>query len=193
MRFDYEYVWPHWAQAKLSSSWAAWSERLSTDIHSFWKKIKPYFSGMKYKVFDALESHLQAAVMEGESHLSSLHDALSAEAKSTAGDKHETGRAMIHQEMRQVNETLQRSQSALDELTRLRQVSIAPVRVAAGVLVETTGPWVLVGLPFGKLSLDGGLVLGVSVEAPLAQSWHGAQVGDEVRLGPSTLQIVALH
>ena len=72
---------------------------------------------MKYKVFDALESHLQAAVMEGESHLSSLQDALSSEAKSTAGDKHETGRVIIHQEMRQVNDTLQRSQSALDELT----------------------------------------------------------------------------
>ena len=162
-------------------------------MHSLWKKIKAYFSGMKYKVFDALESHLQAAVSEVESHLSSLQDALTSEAKSTAGDKHETGRAMIHQEMRRVNDTLQRSQYALDELTRLRQVSIAPVRVAAGVLVETTGPWVLVGLPFGKLSLDEDLVLGVSVEAPLAQAWHGAQVGDEVRLGPSTLQIVALH
>ena len=98
-------------------------------------------------------SHLQAAVKEGESHLASLQGSLASEAKSTAGDKHETGRAMIHQEMRQVNDTLQRSQSALDELTRLRQVSIAPVRVASGVLVETTGPWVLVGLPFGKLSL----------------------------------------
>ena len=148
---------------------------------------------MKYKVFDALESHLQAAVKEGMSHLSSLQDALTSEAKSTAGDKHETGRAMIHQEMRQVNETLQRSQSALDELIRLRQVSTAPVRVAAGVLVETTGPWVLVGLPFGKLSLGESLVLGVSVEAPLAQEWRGAQVGDQVRLGPSTLKIVALH
>ena len=148
---------------------------------------------MKYKVFDALESHLQVAVSEVESHLSSLQDALTSEAKSTAGDKHETGRAMIHQEMRRVNDTLQRSQYALDELTRLRQVSVTPIRVAAGVLVETTGPWVLVGLPLGKLSLEEGLVLGVSPEAPLAQAWHGAKVGDEVRLGSSTLQIVALH
>ena len=150
-------------------------------MHSLWKKIKAYFSGMKYKVFDALESHLQAAVSEVESHLSSLQDALT------------SGRAMIHQEMRRVNDTLQRSQYALDELTRLRQVSVTPIRVAAGVLVETTGPWVLVGLPLGKLSLEEGLVLGVSPEAPLAQAWHGAKVGDEVRLGSSTLQIVALH
>ena len=147
----------------------------------------------KNDIFAALESHLQAAVKEGESHLSSLQDALASEAKSTAGDKHETGRAMIHQEMRQVNDTLQRSQSALQELTRLSQNTTTPVRVAAGVLVETTGPWVLVGLPFGKLSLDEGLVLGVSVEAPLAQAWHGAQVGDEVRFGPNTLQLVTLH
>ncbi len=158
------------------------------------KSLKMYIPAMtKNDIFDALESQLHAAVEEGQGHLASLQEALTSEAKSTAGDKHETGRAMIHQEMRQVNDTLQRSQLALQELTRLRQVSIAPVRVAAGVLVETTGPWVLVGLPFGKRSLDESLVLGVSVEAPLAQAWHGAQVGDEVRLGPSTLQIVALH
>ena len=153
-----------------------------------------YISAMtKNDIFDALESHLQAAVGEAQGHLASLQEALSSEAKSTAGDKHETGRAMIHQEMRQVNDTLQRSQSALQEWTRLKQVQTVPVRVASGVLVETTGPWVLVGLPLGKLSLEGGLVLGVSQEAPLAQAWHGAKVGDEVRLGSSTLQVVALH
>ena len=153
-----------------------------------------YISAMtKNDIFDALESHLQAAVSEAQGHLASLQEALTSEAKSTAGDKHETGRAMIHQEMRQVNDTLQRSQSALQEWTRMKQVQTAPVRVASGVLVETTGPWVLVGLPLGKLSLEGGLVLGVSPEAPLAQAWHGAKVGDEVRLGSSTFQIVALH
>ena len=153
-----------------------------------------YISAMtKNDIFDALESHLQAAVGEAQGHLASLQEALMSEAKSTAGDKHETGRAMIHQEMRQVNDTLQRSQSALQEWTRMKQVQTAPVQVASGVLVETTGPWVLVGLPLGKLSLEGGLVLGVSPEAPLAQAWHGAKVGDEVRLGSSMLQIVALH
>ena len=66
---------------------------------------------------------------------------------------------MIHQEMRQVNDTLQRSQSALQELKRMQKASVAPAFVASGVLVETTGPWVLVGLPFGKLNLDGAFVL----------------------------------
>ena len=148
---------------------------------------------MKNKVLEALESHLMAAVEEGQSHLASLQEALTSEAKSTAGDKHETGRAMIHQEMRQVNDTLQRSQSSLQEMIRMQKSSEPPVRVASGVLVETTGPWVLVGLPFGKLNLDGALVLGVSSEAPLAKSWHGAKSGDEVRMGPSTLLIKALH
>lgn len=153
-----------------------------------------YISAMtRQDIYAALEAHLQEVVKEGESHLSSLQDALTSEAKSTAGDKHETGRAMIHQEMRQVNDTLKRSQSALHELTRFRQASTTPVRVVAGVLVQTTGPWVLVGLPLGKVSLDGDLVFGVSAEAPIAKAWHGAQVGQEVRLGPSTLVIVALH
>ena len=148
---------------------------------------------MKMKVLEALQLHLTEAVEEGRSHLTSLQEALTSEAKSTAGDKHETGRAMIHQEMRQVNDTLQRSQSALQELKRMQKASVLPVFVASGVLVETTGPWVLVGLPFGKLNLEGTLVLGVSSEAPLAKAWIGAEPGDEVRMGPSTFLIKALH
>ena len=65
---------------------------------------------------------------------------------------------MIHQEMRQVNDTLQRSQSTLQELKRMQKASVVPVFVTSGVLVETSGPWVLVGLPFGKLNLEGTLV-----------------------------------
>ena len=107
------------------------------------------------KMLEALELHLTEAVEEGRSHLTSLQEALTSEAKSTAGDKHETGRAMIHQEMRQVNDTLQRSQSTLQELKRMQKASVVPVFVSSGVLVETSGPWVLVGLPFGKLNLEG--------------------------------------
>ena len=147
----------------------------------------------KSQVFDALNSQLTAAVNEGERHLSSLQDALASESKSTAGDKHETGRAMIHQEMRQVNGTLQRSRLALQELTRMQSSSEPALRVASGVLVETNGPWVLVGLPLGKLDLEGTMVFGVSSEAPLAKAWIGAEPGDEVRLGPSTFLIKALH
>jgi len=145
------------------------------------------------KVLEALELHLTEAVEEGRSHLLSLQEALTSEAKSTAGDKHETGRAMIHQEMRQVNDTLQRSQSTLKELKRMQKASVAPAFVAPGVLVETSGPWVLVGLPFGKLNLERTLVLGVSSEAPLAKAWHGAKPGEELRMGPSTFRIKALH
>ena len=148
---------------------------------------------MKMKVLEALQLHLTEAVEEGRSNLTSLQEALTSEAKSTAGDKHETGRAMIHQEMRQVNDTLQRSQSALRELTRMQKSSELPSRVASGVLVETTGPWVLMGLPLGKLDLEGTMVFGVSAEAPLAKAWFGAEPGDEVRMGPSTFLIKALH
>ena len=81
----------------------------------------------------------------------------------------------------------------LRELTRMQKSSEVPFRVATGVLVETSGPWVLMGLPLGKLDLGGALVLGVSAEAPLAKAWLGAKPGDEVCMGPSTFLVKALH
>ena len=61
-------------------------------------------------VLGALREKLLAEMEDIEAQLHSLQDSLHAETKSSAGDKHETGRAMIHQEMRQVNDTLTRAQ-----------------------------------------------------------------------------------
>ena len=143
-------------------------------------------------VLGALREKLLAEMEDIEAQLHSLQDSLRAETKSSAGDKHETGRAMIHQEMRQVNDTLTRAQHALRELTRMEDEEVQPERVAPGVLVATDGPWVLVGIALGKTAWKGQMVLGVSPQAPLAQAWHGAEVGDKVAMGPKTWTIKAL-
>ena len=58
--------------------------------------MAPIFEAMREKVLLAIEVRLQKEEGEAKERLASLQDALGAESKSSAGDKHETGRAMIH-------------------------------------------------------------------------------------------------
>ena len=140
-----------------------------------------------------LLDHVDKDLTEAKARMASLKESLGAESKSSAGDKHETGRAMIHLEQERVQDTVGRLEHMRGILMKRAAQDKAIQRVSPGALVETTGPWVLVGVPLGKVQLPDALVLCVGAEAPLAQQWHGAQPGDQVALGPQQLTIQAIH
>ena len=151
-----------------------------------------FLSPVKHLVAQALIAHLESAQAEAVARLDSLKEALESEAKSTAGDKHETGRAMIHQEMEHVDATRERCDHHIREVIKWRNADVQPQKVNPGVLVQTDGPWVLVGIPLGKIQSADALLLAISAEAPVAKAWQGAKVGDSVQLGPQTLTIEGL-
>jgi len=64
---------------------------------------------MKRTILNSLERKLARQLAEATARVGSLMESLEAEAKSTAGDKHETGRAMIHQEIEAVQATVDRT------------------------------------------------------------------------------------
>ncbi|MDA0729061.1 MAG: hypothetical protein O3B70_06695 [Bacteroidetes bacterium] len=148
---------------------------------------------MRVTILSQLQADLRRQEFEANQRLDSLKEALESEAKSTAGDKHETGRAMIHQEMAQVHDTLKRVERHHADLQRMIQSGRIPLRVATGVLVETDGPWVLLGLGLGRLVVNDQEVLAISAEAPLARQLQGCKEGDEVRVGAQTWVIRHLH
>ena len=148
---------------------------------------------MRDVILKHLLGHVDKDLAEAKARMASLKESLGAESKSSAGDKHETGRAMIHLEQERVQDTVGRLEHMRGILVQRAAQDKAIQRVSQGALVETTGPWVLVGVPLGKVQLPNALVLCVGTEAPLARQWHGAQPGDQVALGPQKLTILAIH
>ena len=148
---------------------------------------------MRDIILKHLLDHVDKDLTEAKARMASLKESLGAESKSSAGDKHETGRAMIHLEQERVQDTVGRLEHMRGILIQRAAQDKDIQRVSPGALVETTGPWVLVGVPLGKVQLPDALVLCVGAEAPLAQQWHGAQPGDQVALGPQKLTIQAIH
>lgn len=111
--------------------------------------------------------------------------------KSSVGDKYETDRSMVQQEMEKLM-----GQIEIEELiyNQLRQIDPEKVRskVSEGSLVETNKGIYLLGAACGKLTIDGTMVFGVSMESPLAKEMTGKAAGEGFTLNGNAFKIVAI-
>lgn len=96
--------------------------------------------------------------------------------KSSMGDKYETGREMLQQEInnlqRQLNEVLNQ-QGALQKIT-----SEPSEKVQNGALVKTNRGLFYVSASMGEIIFENQKIMTVSAESPLVKAMFGKKMGD---------------
>lgn len=149
---------------------------------SYWDKSVVH-SAVEVKVKLRLQE-LQAA----------LNDALAATAddsKSTAGDKHETSRAMAHLEQEKLGAQYAEAQKVMEMLHR-----IDPFRenttIVLGSLAETSIGWLYLSVGLGQIELDDKKIFCLTPVAPLGQVLLGKTVGDEIHWQGKKIQILSV-
>lgn len=140
-------------------------------------------------VLAALEAHLLQSLERAQSQVASLQESLTSESKSTAGDKHETGRAMIQQELEQAVGAQNRASEALVGFRKIAAGAPSEV-VAPGSLVRTSKGWFFTGMALGKVAVDGGSVFCVSLASPVGQALKGAAPSSTVPFQNSSLNVL---
>ena len=112
-----------------------------------------------------------------EADMVALQESRQADTKSSAGDKHETSRAMVDRELEQL---IQQREKALRNQSELQQLTEAPYEVAArGAAVETERNIYFISISFGKLPMDGAKpVYALSPVSPAAQAMLGKRAGE---------------
>jgi hypothetical protein len=105
-----------------------------------------------------------------------LEESLLSENKSSAGDKHETGRARLQSEqdklLNMLNEILEMEKSAM-------QLSLMPAdSVQKGSLVSTDKGLFFLGLSLGRLDVKGENVYAISAASPLGAELKGKKPGE---------------
>ena len=101
------------------------------------------------------------------------------ETKSSAGDKHETGRAMMQLEQEKNGKQLhevQELQKLLNKIDPLQQVT----KVSLGSLVYTDKGNFYISISAGKLSLDSNIYFAISPVSPIAVKLMGLSAGDKM-------------
>ena len=110
------------------------------------------------------------------------------ETKSSAGDKHETGRAMMQLEQEKNGKQLQE----VHELQKLFE-KIEPSKIATkaqlGALVLTDKQNFYISISAGKMMVDNETYWALSPQAPLAKNLMGLSVGEKMEFNGSFFTI----
>jgi transcription elongation GreA/GreB family factor len=99
--------------------------------------------------------------------------------KSSAGDKYETGRAMMQQEMDQAEKRLAQIKALKNELNRL-PLEESSTEIIPGSLVKTTSSLFFIGVSLGKVEIGDQLIFAISTASPLGKFLHLKKEGDTI-------------
>lgn len=125
------------------------------------------------------------------SEITATRDTFASDAKSSAGDKYEVGRAMVQQELDKLEDQLSKLVTLSLELARV-PVDRTFDRVAFGALVMTDGGTYFVAIGLGRFELNGETCFVISPAAPLGQALLGRLAGDHVDFNGRTLEVLGV-
>lgn len=134
---------------------------------------------LKHKIKEHYRNLLLEKREQLRLRLESLEESLLQETKSTAGDKYETGRAMVHIEQGQVQQQYHALNRDLAELESL-DTGKGGAKVAQGSLVGTGDAWFYLSVALGKAIVEGNTVYALSPRSPLGQKLMGSTTGDTI-------------
>lgn len=111
---------------------------------------------------------LEQKLTEIRNELEQLQLDLTSESKSTAGDKHETGRAMIHLEVEKCVGRIKEAENMLAAWDRI-DFNRSYDSVQPGALVQTDNGLFLISVPFGRIEFSGESLYLISPASPLGK------------------------
>lgn len=132
---------------------------------------------LKAIIYKACVEQATSRINEAEQTLKSAQESANSETKSTAGDKHETGRAMMQLE-------IERSQQQLAEVEKLivplKQIDMLNSHniIGLGSLVSTDKGLFFLAASMGKIKLNDFQFYAISMHSPLARVLIGKKSGE---------------
>lgn len=135
----------------------------------------------KQKIYSACLEILERKIANLRESFQSLSEAVSNETKSSAGDKHETSRAMMQLEQEKIGKQISEALTLKKELLEI-DVNQSYHGINRGSLVKTDRGFLFVGPGLGKVSVNDETIITVSVQSPLGMKLIGKEKGDIVEM-----------
>jgi transcription elongation GreA/GreB family factor len=131
-------------------------------------------------VFKALSENVNEKVSETQDYLEGLRSSRDSDTKSSAGDKYETSRSMVQQEIDRAEDRLQQLKMQLNELERVERIKDNSF-CQPGSLVQLEKELFLLGPALGKISIEDNILFSISMASPLGQLLNEKKVGDTIQ------------
>ncbi|MEZ4793656.1 MAG: 3-oxoacyl-ACP synthase [Gelidibacter sp.] len=131
-----------------------------------------------------VENRLQTV----QNHLNEIQESLTSETKSSAGDKHETGRAMLQLEREKAGQQLAETERLNEALSKI-DVSKRGKVIGLGSIVFTTQANYYISVSAGNITIDGNKFFAISPQTPIGQLLIGKEVDDVIVFRNETFTI----
>lgn len=144
---------------------------------------------IKTAVYHHCESYLRQKAKGYLSQDQSLLESLDSEGKSSAGDKHETGRAMIQLEREKLAQQRERNDQDIKTLDALKNKTTT-VNIAPGALVNTSLASYFLAVPADAFSHNDKKIYCISPQSPIGQLLLGKKAGDSFSFRGNSIKVL---
>lgn len=129
---------------------------------------------MKEQAHKFCEDYIFGRLKRIKKNIEELNAALNSETKSSAGDKHETGRAMLQLEREKLGQQLLEAEKTAQVLHKVKALKESNT-VVLGSLVQTTHAWYYIAISAGKFQLGNKDIYCISASTPIGKLLLGKE------------------
>ena len=147
---------------------------------------------LKIALFQFCQGFVDQRSTRIQTQIKELQTALGSETKSSAGDKHETGRAMLQLEREKLGQQLAEVQ-VLNRVMQKIDISSKKTAASLGSLVKTTKSNYFLAISAGEFTSGDSLNYCISLNTPIGIMLLGKTVGDTIGFNGNVLKIVAIE
>lgn len=147
---------------------------------------------MKLQWVNAYRDLIDSKIKSIQVEIKSLTDDAQNDAKSSSGDKHETGLAMMHLEQERLSNKWREWMVLKEQLERI-DFTKKSSKVEVGSLVKLNDSLYLIAVGLPVLKLNHEKCIGVSPKAPLVEKLLGKSVGDQLSFNNQIFIITELY
>ncbi len=147
------------------------------------------FSQVKSNLFDHCLNQVNDRIRTIQEAIDAAQQAANNETKSSAGDKYETTRAMMHLEKEKSTHQLA---AAITDKQALSQINVRPTyeTVHPGCLVSTNKGLFFLAISAGKIKLANSTYFAISPSSPIGKLLFGKGIGDSVDFKGNRFEIL---
>lgn len=132
---------------------------------------------IKEELYKQCESYVDKRLQTVEETIASHQKSLQSETKSSAGDKHETGRAILQLEMEKASQQLSGIAQMKEVLAKLKIDTTSEV-ACLGSVVETSTTNYFISMSVGLLTVDNKKHFAISPSSPIGKLILGKKIGE---------------
>ncbi|MFD2551460.1 hypothetical protein ACFSQP_06490 [Bizionia sediminis] len=157
----------------------------NTKLQAIKNKIN---NSIKTQLYTACVAALQVKLRSVQNQISDIQEALTSETKNSAGDKHETGRAMLQLEREKVGVQLMGLQKQQNTLTKINCTHSSKT-VCLGSVVYTSNHHYFIAISAGAINVNNTLFYAISPSTPMGKLLLGKEVGGRITFQGNTFTI----